>query len=245
MDEQIRATDDINAKNLNQSNSGCLKFIGKLFIQIIIIIVVFVITWHFAVAFTIKSIQGVLDFTRKTVNEYISATYGEGKNEQKLVVYSQPIDVEIDKDEDNRILWDWISVGSARLKVKFLGNKVQYFVPLNELKENHIMYDPERKTIKIICPPVFIDKEMVFIQPNPDKIIKEENGTWSPFGPRMKDLNDSVKKSIVEKTLRLGYKKEIRQKAQAAAKEALEQFFYKILGEFLKKENLNLELVLP
>ena len=228
-----------------KSPTGCIKVISGIVIQLLVIILVFVITWHFAVAFTIKSIQGVLDFTRKTVNEYISATYGEGKNEQKLVVYSQPIDVEIDKDEDNRILWDWISVGSARLKVKFLGNKVQYFVPLNELKENHIMYDPERKTIKIICPPVFIDKEMVFIQPNPDKIIKEENGTWSPFGPRMKDLNDSVKKSIVEKTLRLGYKKEIRQKAQAAAKEALEQFFYKILGEFLKKENLNLELVLP
>ena len=51
------------------------------------------------------------------------------------------------------------------------------------------MYDPERRTIKIICPPVFIDREMVFIQPNPDKVIKEENGSWSPFGPKMKDLN--------------------------------------------------------
>ena len=107
------------------------------------------------------------------------------------------------------------------------------------------MFDPERRTIRIICPPVFIDKEMVFIQPNPDKIIREENGTWSPFGPKMKDLNDAVKRGIVEKTLRLGHTKEIRLKAQAAAKAALEQLFNKVLGEFLRNEKLNLELVLP
>ncbi len=229
----------------NKSKKGCFKIIGIIFLQIIIAVIVFVGTWHYAVVYTIKSIQGVLDFTRKTVKEYISVTYGKGVNEQKLVVFTQSLDVEIDKDEDNRILWDWISVGSARLKVKFLENKVQYFVPLQEIKENHIMYDPERRTIKIICPPVFIDREMVFIQPNPDKVIKEENGSWSPFGPKMKDLNEAVKKSIVDKTLRLGYTKEIRLKAQAAAKEALEQLFYKILGEFLKKENLKLELIVP
>ena len=243
MDEQINT----NAQNFNSNinSSGCMNSLGKFILQFIVLVIVFVITWHLAVAFTIKSIQGVLDFTRKTVKEYISVTYGEGKEEQKLVVYTQPLDVAIDKDEDNRILWDWISIGSARLKVKFLGNKVQYFVPLQEIKDNHIMYEPERRTIKIVCPPVHIDKEMVFIQPNPDKIIREENGTWSPFGPKMKDLNDSVKRGIVEKTLRLGHTKEIRLKAQTAAKAALEQLFNKILGEFLKKENLNLELVMP
>ncbi len=239
---------DIQSENNNsekKGNNGCFKIVSILLLQIVISVILLVVTWHFAVAFTIKSIQGVLDFTRKTVKEYISVTYGKSVNEQKLVVFTQSLDVEIDKDEDNRILWDWISVGSARLKVKFLENKVQYFVPLQEIKENHIMYDPERRTIKIICPPVFIDKEMVFIQPNPDKIIREENGSWSPFGPRMKDLNEAVKKSIIDKTLRLGHTKEIRLKAQAAAKEALEQLFYKILGEFLEKENLKLELIIP
>ena len=241
---------NINEQNQNNEagkskGSGCIKSVSSLLLHVFIVIVVFVITWHLAVAFTIKSIQSVMDFTRKTVKEYISATYGEGKKEQKLVVFTQSLDVEINKDEDNRILWDWISVGSARLKVKFLDNKVQYFVPVNQIQDNHIMYDPERRTIKIICPPVFIDKEMVFIQPDPEKIIREENGSWSPFGPRMKDLNDAVKKGIVEKTLRLGHTREIRQKAQSAAKEALEQLFNKILGEFLRKEKLNLELVLP
>ena len=244
--------DHTQAKEQNLNNeikannkSNCIKIFMKLFVQIIIIITVFVISWHLAVAFTIKSIQGVMDFTRKTVKEYISATYGEGKKEQKFVVFTQSIDVEINKNEDNRILWDWISVGSAHLKVKFLENKVQYFVPITELDDSSILYEPERRTIKIICPPVKIDKELVFIQTDPDKVIREENGSWSPFGPKMKDLDDSVKRSIVDKTLRLGYTKEIREKAQAAAKEALEQLFYKVIGEFLRKENLKMELVFP
>ena len=243
MDQQINTNEQ--TENIKVNNSGCLKNIGKLLIQIIIIVTVYVITWHLAVAFTIKSIQGVLDFTRKVVKEYISVTYGEGKEEQKLVVFTQPLDVEIDKDEDNRILWDWISVGSAQLKVKFIGNKVQYFVPLQEIKDNHIMYDPERRTIKIVCPPVIIDKDIVFIQTDPDKIIREENGTWSPFGPKMKDLDYSVQKGIRDKTLRMGHTKEIIKKAETAAKKALEELFNKILGEFLRKENLNLELVIP
>jgi hypothetical protein len=246
MEEQTINNDQNSIPNAEgKSPTGCIKIISGFVIQLLIIILVFVITWHFAVAFTIKSIQGVLDFTRKTVKEYISVNYGEGKEEQKLVVFTQNLDVEIDKDEDNRILWDWISVGSARLKVKFLDNKVQYFVPLHEIKDNHIMFDPERRTIKIVCPPVFIDKDMVVIQTDPDKIIREENGTWSPFGPKMKDLNYAVQKGIHEKTLRMGFTKDIRLKAEAAAKKALEELFNKILAEFLKKENLNLELVMP
>ena len=107
------------------------------------------------------------------------------------------------------------------------------------------MYDPERRSIRILCPPVLIDKDVVVIQTDPDKIIREENGTWSPFGPKMKDLNYAVQKGIHEKTLRMGHTKEIRLKAEAAAKVALEQLFNKVLGEFLKEENLNLELVIP
>ena len=214
-------------------------------LQVFILAIVIVLSWHYAVKYTIKSIENVLDFTRKTVKEYISVTYGEGKREQKLVVYTKTLDVEINKDEDNRILWDWISVGSAHLKVRFLGNRVQYFVPLEELKDSDFIYDAEKRTIKIICPPVKIDKEMIFIQHDPDKIIKEENGSWSPFGPKMKDLNDSVERNIKAKTLFLGHSKDIRDKAQDAAKEALEQLFNKVLGEFLSKENLKLELVLP
>ena len=246
MSEQINANEsNLNKnENLNKAN-GCVKTITRFILQLLVLIIVFVITWHLAVAFTIKSMQSILGFTQKTVKEYILAEYGEGKKEQKFVVFTQEINVPIDKDEDNRILWDWISLGSARLKVKFIGNKVQYYVPMNEIKDEHILYDSEKRTIKIICPPIHIDKEMVFIQHDPDKIQKEENGSWSPLGPKMKDLNDEIYKGIKDKTLILGNKKEYRQLAQEAAKEKLEQIFNKVLGEFLRKENLNLEVILP
>ena len=58
----------------NKSKKGCFKIIGIIFLQIVIAVIVFVGTWHYAVVYTIKSIQGVLDFTRKTVKEYISAS---------------------------------------------------------------------------------------------------------------------------------------------------------------------------
>ena len=179
------------------------------------------------------------------MHEYIFAEYGQTDLKKKLVVLTQDVSVEIYKDKDNRILWDFLSVGSANMKIKFIDNKVQYYVPLNELKDSDVFYDTESRTVKIIAPSVKIDKDIVYVQTDPDKVIKEENGSLSPFGPNIKSLNNEIMKEIKQQTLIQGYKPWIRDKAQAEAQKALEDLFNKILSEFLRKENLKLEVILP
>ena len=159
-------------------------------VLIIISIGVSLITWYFAINFTLSSISNILSSTRQRLHEYIFAEYGQTDLKKKLVVLTQDVSVEIYKDKDNRILWDFLSVGSANMKIKFIDNKVQYYVPLNELKDSDVFYDTESRTVKIIAPSVKIDKDIVYVQTDPDKVIKEENGSWSPFGPNIKSLNN-------------------------------------------------------
>ena len=158
---------------------------------------------------------------------------------------TQNVTVEISKEKDNRILWDWVSVGSSALKVKFIDNKVQYYIAMADFEDQNIQYDPISKTIQITVPPVKIDKDMVSVATEKDKVLKEENESWSPFGPNIEELNDDIMNEIKKEVLRAGFNPLIREKAQAEAKIAMESLFNKILGEFLKKEGLKLQVIVP
>ena len=242
MEEKEDIKKETNEEKPKKSYKGIIIYI---FILIIVSVCVSAITWHYAINFTMSSISNILTSTRQQLKEYIFAEYGKTDLNKKLVVLTQDVSVEIYKDKDNRILWDFLSVGSANMKIKFIDNKVQYYVPLNELKDSDVFYDTESRTVKIIAPSVKIDKDIVYVQTDPDKVIKEENGSWSPFGPNIKSLNNEIMKEIKQQTLIQGYKPWIRDKAQAEAQKALEDLFNKILSEFLRKENLKLEIILP
>ena len=221
----------------------------KVFLYILILLLVIaassLITWYYAIHYTVSSIHKVLLTTHQNVKEFVFSEFGKTNFDKKLVVLTQNVNVEMYKDKDNRVMYDWLSVGSANMKIKFLDNKVQYYVPLDELKETDIIYEADTRTVKIVPPSVKIDKDVVVIQSDPDKIIKEENGSWSPFGPKIKDLNNEIMKEIKQQTLVAGYKPWIREKAQAEAQKALEALFHKILDEFLRKENMKLEIIIP
>ncbi len=234
--------DTNNSSGTKKNNSFLLKF---LLIQLIVIVVVGFTTWHFAVISTIKYIQNILNFSRQTVKEYIFSEFGKTSTEKKLIVLTQDVSVEISRDKDKRILDDWLSIGSANLKIKFIDNKVQYFVPLDEIKDSNFIYDAESRTMKIECPSVRLDKEMVFIQSDPNKVIKEENGSLNPFGPKLKDLDKEIMSEIKNRILIEGNKPLIREKAQIEARIALENLFNKVLGEFLRKEDVKLQLIYP
>lgn len=221
------------------------KVLLYILILLLVITAASLITWNFAIKYTLSTIQKVLLTTHQNVKEYVFSEFGKTNFDKKLVVLTQDVNVEVYKDKDNRVLYDWLSVGSANMKIKFIDNKVQYYVPLDELKESDIIFEVETRTVKIVPPSVKIDKEVVVVQSDPDKIIKEENGSWSPFGPKIKDLNKDIMKEIKQQTLIAGYKPWIREKAQAEAQKALEALFHKILDEFLRQENLKLEIIMP
>lgn len=218
--------------------------LGIFFVKLISLIFAFIICWQFAVHTAMVAYTSLTGEVRKSITNYISE-FGKTHLDKKLVVLTQDVTVEISKEIDNRILWDWVSVGSANSKFKFIDNKVQYYVPLSEIKDDSIFYDPQTRTVKIISPKVRIDKDMVSVQSDPTKVIKEENGSWSPFGPSLKDLSNEIMAEVKEVVIREGYHQFIRDKAQAEAQKAVEDFFNAALSELIKKENVNLQIILP
>lgn len=229
-------------ENTNQAtHCSFKKFIAVFFGSIIALVIV----WHLAVSATLHAIDSILNIARSTTKSYISSEFGETDTTKKHVVLTQNVTVEISKEKDNRILWDWVSVGSSALKVKFIDNKVQYYIAMADFEDQNIQYDPISKTIQITVPPVKIDKDMVSVATEKDKVLKEENESWSPFGPNIEELNDDIMNEIKKEVLRAGFNPLIREKAQAEAKIAMESLFNKILGEFLKKEGLKLQVIVP
>ena len=214
------------------------------FIKLIALIFAFIICWQIAVHTAISTYNAITGQARSVISQYISE-FGKTHLDKKLVVLTQDVTVEISKEIDNRILWDWVSVGSANSKFKFIDNKVQYYVPLSEIKDDSVLYDPQTRTIKVIAPKVRIDKEMVSVQSDPAKVVKEENGSWSPFGPSLKDISNEIMSEVKSVVIREGYHQLIRDKAQVEAQKAIEDFFNTALSELIKKENVNLQIILP
>lgn len=213
-------------------------------LKFVTLIIAFVICWQLAVHTAVSTWNNFTDKAKNTVSICISE-FGKTHLDKKLVVLTQDITVEISKEIDNRILWDWVSVGSANSSFKFIDNKVQYYVSLDDIKNDNIIFDPQTRTIKIIAPRVKLDKAMIVVQTDPNKVIKRENGSWSPFGPRLKDVSNEIMSEVRNVIAREGYHQLIRDKAQAEAQKVIEDFFNKALGELLKQESVNLQIIMP
>jgi hypothetical protein len=257
---------DQNENNINEENENSIKkdeksssSFFKSILKLITVIVILLAAWFIGIYFTAEQtikvttapivkgldIAKILSTTKEKVKESIVIGLGEVNTDKKLVVYTQSLPVELNKEKEKRIFNDYLFWGNATIKVRFLDNKVQYYVPLDEIKDDSFIYDESKRTIKITCPKVKIDRNMVYVQTDPAKIEKEENGSWNPFGPSLKELNDEIMSEIKNKVILDAKHPLYMEKAEKEAKIALEKLFYPVLDEFLRKENLKLELILP
>ncbi len=254
-----------NDNNLNKENENTtniennFSFIKTVF-KLIVVVVILLVAWQTWLYLTVKQVEDVttgplkkvgldivkiLATSQEKVKESIIIGLGKVNTDKKLVVYTQSLPVEIVKEKEKRILNDWLFLGTASVKARFLDNKVQYYVPLDKIKNENISYDESNRTIKITCPKVEIDRDMVYVQTDPAKIQKEENGAWNIFGPNLKEMNDEIMSEIKNKVILDARHQLYMEKAEREAKIALEKLFYPVFDEFLRKENLKLQLIMP
>ena len=182
--------------------------------------------------------------TSEKSKEIWSFTLGKMDEKKKLVVYTQDINVEIEETEAKRILNDYIPAGTAKVKVKVMDNRVQYVIPLDQITEECFVYNPTTKKFVINCPPVKIDQTMVVVQSNPEKIIKEQSGSWVPvIGPDVDKLTDKVLGQIKTEVIRQANHQIFKEKARKEAIHALESLF-QVLKNSLS-EGIDFQIMLP
>jgi hypothetical protein len=178
----------------------------------------------------------------KAENIY-SQMLGDIDRTRKLVVFTQNIDVELDKEHNKRILSDWLPAGSAKVNMKVMGNKVQFFVPVDKINIDDFYYDPVHKELNIVCPPVEVDSDMVVVQSNPEKIKINESGSWVPFiGPDVKELTRKAKMELKNEVLLAANNELVWLAARAEAKKALQQFFILLQRSLKEKIRIKIQL---
>ena len=196
---------------------------------------------------TVKSGIDALSMALKPsleVNNVISHTLGELSRDKKLVVMTQTVDAEIAREKPGRAFYDYIPTGTARVRIKALENRVQFYIPLDEIGLDKFQYDPVARTLKIFAPPVKIDRDVVFVQNDPAKLLIEAKGSWVPIlGPNVEELRNEVMADLKNEVIMSANRELVWQEAHRQAYMALDNFFQMLKASL--RDDVKLQIYLP
>ncbi len=178
------------------------------------------------------------------VNTVVMHLLGQIDRTRKLVVYSQEFDVEFSREKHKRLFNDWVPAGSAMVRLRVPGNRVQFYVPLDELDISRFHFDEATGRLTVQSPPVKMDQEMVSVQSDPQKITVEEKGSWVPlFGPRVSDLKNEAMAEVKGEVIRAANNELVWNEARREAVRALEDFFSMLKASL--REDIRLQIYTP
>lgn len=186
----------------------------------------------------------LIGMAKNRVKDTCYCEFTKNTLENKLIVMTTNIDCEFTKEKSKK-LFDTIPWGSASKKILFKSNKIQFKVPLDNDKIK-VDFNNDTKSIKITTPPVVLDRDMVEVQTKPSLIEKEENGSWLPGGPDLKEIDKEIMEEVRDSILLIAAsQKNLRALAKEQAQKVVYNFFYMILSEFLKENKIGLEVYIP
>lgn len=142
----------------------------------------------------------------------------------KLVALTPTFDVQLSRSAETKMLWGMLDLGTTTVRMRASGNKVQYIVPLDQLREADFKFDTASRTLSLTLPPPELDHDIVEVQSDPAKIeIETENG-WAKLdrysgGP----MRDDVKREFRSAVLRIGNSEWFQTQARVHAKDELER----------------------
>jgi hypothetical protein len=112
-----------------------------------------------------------------TVDTLFSSAIGQIHSHPKLVVMTAPIDAEVSKASNTT--WAGINFGTTTVRIRAHDNKVQYYVPLQNLATSNFVYDDIHKKLVVRVPAPVLDREIVDVQSDPAKIDIETSNGWA------------------------------------------------------------------
>jgi hypothetical protein len=144
----------------------------------------------------------------------------------KLVVLTETVDVEVAKSSEKRVLWGLLNLGTTEVRLKAPGNKVQFFIPLKEIKEEDFVYQPATKKVLVRVPAPVLDRQVVDVQSDPAEIEVETKVGWarlSAFSGR--SLERQAKEALRQEVLSAADTPPMHDLARVQAEKTLRAFF--------------------
>lgn len=98
----------------------------------------------------------------------------------KLIVQTALITVDQTLEKENILsLGNYaFELGSSNLRMISMGNRVQYYIPMQGISDSDINWISDTRTITVKIPHPIVDTEMVDIQQDPRQIIFLGNESW-------------------------------------------------------------------
>ncbi len=122
-----------------------------------------------------------------TSTTLIQSSVSRLRQEAKLVVLSADVTVEVTKTS-SKILFDRLDFGDTVVTVRTRGNRAQYFVPLDEIRDNDFHVSAGGRSVTVSIPAPRVDDTIVEVQTDPSQMeIKTDIG-WGRLNKRSGEL---------------------------------------------------------
>ncbi len=173
------------------------------------------------------------------VNSVVYTTLSNMINQAKLVVLTTQINVDMTK-ADEKVVWG-IPLGTTKVMLRALDNRVQYYVPLTDITKKDFRYDNVHKRLTVRVPSPLLDRDLVEVQSDPAKIEFRTDVGWARFDSRSGQfLRDQAQRDLRPALIREGHNPLYLDKAKTNARESLKKLLEPMAAQL--KEDVELEV---
>ena len=173
------------------------------------------------------------------VNTVIYTTLSNMVNQSKLVVLLTQINVDLTKSNE-KVIWG-IPLGTTKVMLRALDNRVQYYIPLTNITPRDFKYDDVHKRLTLRVPSPRLDEELVEVQTDPSKIEFRTDVGWARLNTRSGQfLRDQAQRELRPAIVREGNNALYLDKAKTNARESLRKLLEPVASKL--KEDVELDV---
>jgi hypothetical protein len=180
----------------------------------------------------------------ETARAGVTSQFARVSSSPQLVVMKDAVDVDITRSNERLILWGRLNLGKTEVELKARGNKVQFYVPMSQLKADDFSYDPDARRVVVRVPEPVLDRELVEVQSNPADIEVRRDAGWARLSALSgKALEREAREALRDEVLTAADTPERRAAARTEAAKALRPFFSDLANSLQEGVQLDFEFV--
>jgi hypothetical protein len=141
----------------------------------LVILVIFTATLYTANHFLNRATKSLMPSYSSTT--IVQTSVQKLRQEAKLVVLSADVTVEVTRSS-SKILFDRLDFGDTVTTVRTKGNRAQYFVDLNGIKESDFRLSGGGRNLIVTVPDPRVDESIVEVQSDPNQIEVQTKVGW-------------------------------------------------------------------
>ncbi|MBF0409189.1 MAG: DUF4230 domain-containing protein [Candidatus Riflebacteria bacterium] len=171
-----------------------------------------------------------------SVSTVMNAAVNSLKKTPKLVVLTAAFGVETKKISTKSVFWGYVSLGDTIVTLRAIDNKVQYYIPLDKISRESLIYDEINGRLSIKIPQPRLDENLIEVQTDPAKIEIMTSLGWARFdkfsGKKLRDESArELRNAVIEQGRDEYFLVKARKEAEKMIKRSLSE-----ISEAMKKD---------